>query len=85
MIIPIKCVTCNKTLADKWKYYSEKVAEFEEEIEKNGVNSGENSIKEPKFQNFEPGFRKKILDDLGLFKMCCRRHMLCHIDLIDII
>ena len=28
---------------------------------------------------------KEVLDDLGLFKYCCRRMIVSHIDLIDII
>ncbi len=82
MIIPIRCYTCGKVIANKWKYYSEQVKKYEEEMAaKNSDDDGD----EPKFENFQPGFKKKILDDLGLKKMCCRRHVLTHIDLIDII
>lgn len=65
MIVPIRCVTCGKVLADKWRYYSRKVEEAE-------VSGKE-----------DPGFRGKLLDELGLTRYCCRRHMLSHVDLVD--
>jgi DNA-directed RNA polymerase subunit N len=65
MIIPIRCVTCGKVLADKWRFYSRKV----EEAEVSG--------------KADPGFRARLLDELGLTRYCCRRHMLSHVDLVD--
>lgn len=65
MIIPIRCVTCGKVLADKWRYYERKM----EEAELAG--------------DVTPGFRGKVLDELGLSRYCCRRHMLGHVDLVD--
>ena len=34
---------------------------------------------------FSDNFQGKLLDELGLHKMCCRRHMLGHVDLVDVI
>mgnify|MGYP003777029691 CR=1 FL=1 len=65
MIFPIRCVTCGKVLADKWRFYSMKV----EEAEVAGKP--------------DPGFRARLLDELGLTRYCCRRHMLSHVDLVD--
>lgn len=79
MIIPIRCFTCGKVLADKWVAYERKVKITEEEIEKKQEN--ESGLHE----NFDDPFRGKILDDLGIVKICCRRHMLGHVDMIDII
>ena len=25
----------------------------------------------------------EVMDDLGVVKMCCRRHMLTHVDILD--
>lgn len=80
MIIPIRCFTCGKVVADKWKYYSEKVKEQE-----NKQDEKEKDKKEPKQENFQAGFKKEILDELGLEKMCCRRQVLCHVNLLEII
>ena len=68
MIIPIKCFSCNKVLADKYLAYERAVAELEE--------SG-STVEHP---SFTTGIRGPILDKLGLIKPCCRRHMLGNVD-----
>lgn len=75
MIIPVRCFTCGKVLANKWEDYQEEVKKLEKEKEKDGAS-------DKRFDNLKTG---KILDNLGLDRMCCRRHMLGHVDLIDII
>lgn len=69
MIIPIRCFTCGKVLADKWEYYLKKVNELE--------NNKEND------KYFEEPFKEKILDELELKKYCCRRMILTHVDIVD--
>ena len=76
MIIPVRCFTCNKVLADKWDYYKKK----EEEIEAQAKDK-------PKTHGgmLYPGETGKVLDELGLTRICCRRHMKAHIELMEII
>ncbi len=57
MIIPIRCFSCGRPVAQSWEEFQERVASGEE--------------------------RKKILDDLGLERYCCRALFLGHVDLID--
>ena len=83
MIIPVRCFTCGKVLANKWEYYQKKVKEMEAS-EKEAKRNGE-AVKERPHKNFDPITTGHILDELGLDRMCCRRHMLGHVDLIDII
>jgi DNA-directed RNA polymerase subunit N (RpoN/RPB10) len=78
MIIPVRCFTCGKVLANKWLYYEKKCAELEKDANKDG--DANNNVK-----YFEKNFKKDILDELGLDRYCCRRHMLGHVDLIDTI
>jgi DNA-directed RNA polymerase subunit N (RpoN/RPB10) len=79
MIIPVRCFTCGKVLADKYEFYKKKVEELEKKAkqEANPDEYGEG--------NFEAIRTKEVLDELGLKRMCCRRHMLGHVDLIEII
>lgn len=79
MIIPIRCFTCGKVIADKWNAYTSKVKE--QEPKEKQSNESEDEI----HKNFERNFKGKILDELGLDRICCRRHLLTHVDLIDII
>lgn len=78
MIIPVRCFTCGKVLANKWEWYREQVERLEktQEEEKKDGN---------KDNTFEATKTKEILDQLGLDRMCCRRHMLGHVDLIHLI
>jgi DNA-directed RNA polymerase subunit N (RpoN/RPB10) len=76
MIIPIKCFTCGELLADKYRYYLEQVRVMK--VEKN--------ISLNKVIYLTENFDEKtpegiVLDNLGLNKMCCRRHMLTHVDI----
>ena len=57
MIIPIRCWSCGKPIAQHWETFKEK------------VNKGED--------------KKKILDDLGFERYCCRAMFLGQVDLID--
>ena len=76
MIIPIRCFTCGKVLADKWEYY-EKCAK---EIEKKNADKDDQSM----FAN-DKGQYDMLLEELQIKKICCRRHMLGHVDLINTI
>jgi len=76
MIIPIKCFTCGKVIADKYRYYVEEVRK--RKLEKN--------MDIHKVVYLTTEFRDKtsegeVMDDLGLKKMCCRRHILSHVDI----
>jgi DNA-directed RNA polymerase subunit N (RpoN/RPB10) len=84
MIIPIRCFTCGKVLADKWQEYEKRVKEAGDAAgqKKSGVNAASPGG-DPEI--IVDSYRGKVLDDLGLKRICCRRHMLTHVDLIDII
>ena len=60
MLVPIRCFSCNKVIADKYETY----------------------IMESKKPNKD---NKEVLDELGLDRYCCRRHMITTVDLMDII
>ncbi|MFH0861213.1 MAG: DNA-directed RNA polymerase subunit N [Candidatus Altiarchaeota archaeon] len=57
MIIPIRCFSCGKPVAQSWEDYQKR------------VKAGEKP--------------KKVLDDLGFDRYCCRRMFISHSDLID--
>ena len=76
MIIPVKCFTCGKVLADKYRWY-------QAEVRKAKVDRGMNVDKVIYFTKENKGKTPEgeILDKLQLNKMCCRRHMLTHVDI----
>ena len=75
MIIPVRCFTCGKILGDKWNYYVK-------EIEKDGKEESVLNVNAKTLQKTKEG---KALDNLGLKRYCCRRMMISHVDLINII
>ena len=75
MIIPIRCFTCGKVLADKWNFYVK-------EIEKTNSEDSVLNVNTKTLQQTKEG---KALDKLGLKRYCCRRMMISHVDLINII
>jgi DNA-directed RNA polymerase subunit N (RpoN/RPB10) len=76
MIIPIKCFTCGKVLADKYRYYQGEVRRLK-------LQKGTNLDKVVYLtkNNTEKTVEAEVLDQLGLIDMCCRRHMLTHVDI----
>jgi DNA-directed RNA polymerase subunit N len=57
LIIPIRCFTCGKLVADRWEEFARR------------VKSGERP--------------KKVLDDIGMTRYCCRRMFISHVDVVD--
>ena len=78
MIIPIKCFTCGTLLADKYQYYCE-------QVRKRKLTGGE-TVRIDRVVYLTKEYNTKtpegeVLDELRLNKMCCRRHMLTHVDI----
>ena len=76
MMIPVKCFTCGTVLADKYRY-------FQNEVRRRKIENGLNVDKvvyltKDKVVKTAEG---NVLDDLGLKNVCCRRHMLTHVDI----
>ncbi len=76
MIIPIKCFTCGCVLADKYRYYQTEVRRIKTtkglSVDKVVYLTKNNVDKTPEGE---------VLDNLGLNNVCCRRHMLTHVDI----
>ena len=75
MIIPIRCFTCSKVIADKYDYYHQ---------EKNKLKANDDK-KDNDLKFFNDIHTKEILDNLGLIRYCCRRSLMSSVDLMDVI
>jgi DNA-directed RNA polymerase subunit N (RpoN/RPB10) len=62
MIIPIRCFTCGKVLANKWRSYERR----------SRTSKGDEE-------------RARILNELGLTRICCRTVMLTTVDMTMIL
>lgn len=74
MIIPVRCVTCNKVISDKWRWYNRELSA-----------AGIDPTSDDSFDPDSAGAAKirELLDAAGLVRYCCRRHFMGHVDLVE--
>ena len=77
MIIPVKCFTCGKVLANKYKFYLREVRKAKSDNESDDIHK----VTYLTQSNMEKTVEGRILDQMGLTKICCRRHILTHVDI----
>ena len=79
MIIPVRCFTCGKLLADKYEYYERELLRkkmaLKSDVDPLIINVNAEDIKKT--------IAGEILDELGLHRLCCRKIMLTSINIID--
>ena len=76
MIIPVKCFTCGTVLANKFRFYQETVRE--KKIAQGAELNETIYLTETSIDKTAEG---EVLDILQLYNICCRRHMLTHIEI----
>jgi DNA-directed RNA polymerase I, II, and III subunit RPABC5 len=74
--IPVKCFTCGCVLADKYRYYKNEVRKMK--MEKNMSTDNVLYFTQKNMEKTPEGI---VLDKLELKNVCCRRHMLTHVDI----
>ena len=78
MIIPVRCMTCGKVIGDLYQEYLKRTKDYtDEHTELNTIDMNSKVVQKTK--------KGIVMDELGLKRYCCRRHLLTHVDLIDII
>jgi len=78
MIIPVRCMTCGKVIGDLYQEYLKRTKDYtDEHTELNTIDMNSKVVQKTK--------KGVVMDELGLNRYCCRRHLLTHVDLIDII
>ncbi len=88
MLIPIRCFSCGHLLADKWNYYIKEIKKIQNDKKSiKDITINDLTIKDTDIldKHFDDNISKKILDDLHITRICCRRHFLSTIELIDTI
>lgn len=75
MLIPIRCFTCGGVLANKYRFYEREVRRIKLER-----NMSDNVVYLTR-ENVKKTPEGEIMDFLGLNKVCCRRHILTHVNI----
>lgn len=79
MLIPVKCFTCGKVIANKYPIYLQRVALQRVALLKKEKKDTLKYLDTEQIEKTEEG---RVLDELGLVDICCRRHMLTHVDIL---
>ena len=86
MIIPVKCFTCGKVIADKYRAYvtevrARKMQQLSSNMDIDQIDQRVDKVTYLTDIEREKTVEGHVMDDLGLKKMCCRRHLLAHVDI----
>ena len=76
MLIPVKCFTCGTVIGDKYLYYQKRVFDLKTERRINPE-----VIQYLDVMKIDKTVEGEVLDELRLTKICCRRHMLTHVNI----
>jgi DNA-directed RNA polymerase subunit N len=77
MIVPIRCFTCGRVMAD--------IADFYESEKEKLKETDNKEVIDKLYKNFEKIHTGEILNKLGLKRYCCRRNLITNIDMMDVI
>jgi len=80
MIIPVRCFSCGMVLADKYRYYQTEVRKrkLAKKLQNEDYDIERIVYLTAEFRDKTP--EGEVLDELNMRKMCCRRHMLTHVN-----
>jgi len=76
MIIPVKCFTCGMVLANKYQFYLREVRK-----KKSNKDMTVDSVVYLTKEMTDKTSEGEVMDQLNLTRICCRRHMLTHVDI----
>ena len=76
MLIPVKCFTCGKVIGDKYLFYQKEVLKRRTE-----ARIPEDRIQYLDDEKLDKTIEGEVLDMLKLYNVCCRRHMLTHVNI----
>lgn len=85
MIVPVRCFTCGMVLCDKWNAYVARVDEREAAAMDSAAQPPSGSAWAANGGKGPRAVRGRVLDELGITKLCCRRHMLSNADVLDLL
>lgn len=75
MLIPVRCFTCGKPISNYWIDYTKLLKKYEKD--KTDIISFENIADSSETACF------KALKELKITRMCCRRHFITNVDMLD--
>lgn len=91
MLIPVRCFTCGAVISDRWEAYVreervlfDKHAHMRSSADSAAATSSSNDPIKAESSHADVNIpRGETLDKLGIARLCCRRHFLGNVDLMD--
>ena len=84
MIIPVRCFTCGKLLANKYKHYESELLRRKIAIQSPNVSSSTDLlVLQLNADSVKKTIAGEIMDNLGLIRICCRTAMLTSVNMIE--
>ena len=79
MLIPVRCYSCGKILANKYDYFQNELLR-----KKLAMNTNEDPLViNVNHADIKKTIAGELMDELGLTRLCCRKVMLTSINIID--
>lgn len=76
MLIPVKCFTCGKVIGNKYIFYQDEVLK-----RRIAAKIPSDKIQYLDDDKIDKTIEGDVLDMLKLNNVCCRRHMLTHVNI----
>ena len=85
MIIPIRCVSCGKVIADRWSIWTEEVNKMKnnDELNQKSLSKMSKNTKLIVEKHFNGVSYSHIFEKIDIKKDCCKRHFLGHVPIIQ--
>lgn len=77
MTIPVRCYGCGKVIGSKYEAYLRRVVELRK---KENRPTDDLNIINFNSSELEKTVEGRVMDELGLVKLCCRKIFLGHVD-----
>jgi DNA-directed RNA polymerase subunit N (RpoN/RPB10) len=68
-------MNCGYVLADKWRYFQQRLKELSGNSSNTTIYMDGTSVPDTP--------ERRIFEELGIKRYCCRKHLLTHVDLIE--
>jgi DNA-directed RNA polymerase subunit N (RpoN/RPB10) len=79
MLLPVKCFTCGKEISSYYRAYEREVRQ--KKMAAAGINGVVNDVVYLTKVQTAKTAEGEVLDNLLIKKMCCRRHILTHVEI----
>ena len=84
MLIPVRCFTCGKLLADKYNYYNKELIRRKIANQTPDVSQPDDPLViDIRAKEVKKTVVGEIMDELGLTRDCCRKNMMTNINIIE--